>query len=77
MSKEESVKDQASLYMIDQFNRANPELKVRPVSISNGVAWSANKKFMFYNDSPTKNVDVFDYNLETGEIGELIYDIFA
>ncbi|CAH2095369.1 unnamed protein product [Euphydryas editha] len=61
-------KDQGTLYMLTENNYINPETKVRPVSISNGIAWTADNKFMFYIDSPTRNVDVFDFDLETGSI---------
>lgn len=36
------------------------------VSISNGVQWSADGRRVFYIDSPTRRVDVFDFNTETG-----------
>jgi sugar lactone lactonase YvrE len=36
--------------------------------ISNGLAWSGDNKTMYYNDSETKGVDAFDYNMQTGEI---------
>ncbi|KAI8437585.1 hypothetical protein MSG28_011865 [Choristoneura fumiferana] len=71
MGKEEGSyidKDQGTLYMMDEYNYVHPETKVRPVSISNGMAWTADNKFMFYIDSPTKNIDVFDFNLNTGAI---------
>ncbi|CAG9793282.1 unnamed protein product [Diatraea saccharalis] len=61
-------KDKASLYMIDEYNYQNPEIKVRPVSVSNGIAWTSDSKFMFYIDTPTRNIDVFDFNLESGTI---------
>lgn len=37
-----------------------------PVSISNGVQWSADGKRVYYIDTPTKRVDVFDFDLLTG-----------
>ncbi|XP_059051803.1 regucalcin-like isoform X1 [Achroia grisella] len=61
-------RDKATLYMLDEHNYANPENKVRPVSVSNGIAWTSDNKYMFYIDSPTRNVDVFDFNLNTGNL---------
>ncbi|CAH0731851.1 unnamed protein product, partial [Brenthis ino] len=63
-------KDQATLYMVTETNHKNPEVKVRPVSISNGIAWTSDNKFMFYIDTPTRNIDVFDFDLENGSISE-------
>ncbi|CAH0402495.1 unnamed protein product [Chilo suppressalis] len=59
-------KDQATLYMVDSNNYQYPAVKVRPVSVSNGIAWTADSKFMFYIDTPTRNIDVFNYDLDTG-----------
>ncbi|XP_053615421.1 regucalcin-like [Plodia interpunctella] len=60
--------DRGSMYMLDEHNYANPEIKVRPVSISNGIAWTSDNKYMFYVDSPTRNIDVFDFDLETATL---------
>lgn len=38
------------------------------VTISNGIVWSADKKFMYYNDTPTGRIDRFRYDEEKGEI---------
>lgn len=66
-----------SLYCMDGKEK---KMKHRfgPVAVSNGLAWSSDKKTMYYIDSPTKEgkllyimtrkVVAFDYNLETGAI---------
>ncbi len=50
--------------------RVTPELVVTeilgPVSISNGVQWSADGKRVFYIDTPSRCVDVFDVDPHTG-----------
>lgn len=48
---------------------ANPldtKVLLAPVSISNGVQWSADGRQVYYIDTPTRRVDVFDFDLATG-----------
>jgi sugar lactone lactonase YvrE len=40
-----------------------------PVTISNGLAWSADGRTMYYIDTPTFEVAEFSYDVLTGEIG--------
>ena len=44
------------------------EPRVSQVGISNGIVWTADKRTMYYIDTPTRRVDAFDYDNETGEI---------
>ncbi|VVD03596.1 unnamed protein product [Leptidea sinapis] len=60
--------NQGTLYTLTKDNYINPEVKVRPVSVSNGIAWTSDDSYMFYIDSPTRNIDVFDYELDSGVI---------
>jgi sugar lactone lactonase YvrE len=55
-----------SLYRLDPDGRVTP--MVSGVTISNGLAWSADARRMFYVDSPTQRIDVFDFDLDTGAI---------
>jgi sugar lactone lactonase YvrE len=51
--------------------RLDPDLSVHTVlssvSISNGLQWSADGSRVFYNDSPSGRVDVFDFDGSTAE----------
>lgn len=38
------------------------------VTISNGVAWSPDGKKMYYQDTPTRKVSAFDFDVEKGTI---------
>jgi len=55
-----------ALYRLDQDLTA--QRVIDHVGISNGLAWSADGRTMFYIDTPTGGVDAFDYGLETGAI---------
>lgn len=52
--------------------RLDPDLRVAKVlegvTISNGLGWSPDRDSMYYADSPTGGVDVFDYDETTGDV---------
>ena len=55
-----------SLYRLETDHRV---VKIfGDVGISNGIGWSPDDTKMYYIDTPTKRVDVFDYDPESGEI---------
>ncbi len=40
------------------------------IRISNGIAWTSDNLLMYYIDTPTRRVDVFDFGGITGIIGK-------
>jgi len=52
------------------FSFDSKDLKkvVPDLTVSNGIGWSLDKKIMYFIDSPTKRVDIFDFDLEGGEL---------
>jgi sugar lactone lactonase YvrE len=54
------------LYRLDADHRVHRMLE--GVSISNGIVWNADADLMYYIDTPTREVAVFDYDDATGAI---------
>ena len=57
---------QGTLYRIG--SDLEPVPMVRGVSISNGLAWDAARRIMYFIDTPTQKVAAYDYDPETGDI---------
>jgi sugar lactone lactonase YvrE len=58
----------AALYRVEKdysFSRV-----LADISNSNGIVWDLKHEKMYYIDTPTMQVAAFDYNNETGEIGD-------
>jgi sugar lactone lactonase YvrE len=55
--------DRAALY---RFTGGALELVLDGISLSNGLAWSPDARLLYYVDSHTHRIDVFDYDLATG-----------
>lgn len=51
--------ERGSLYRIDGHWKVTRQ--VERISISNGLAWSSDGRVMYYIDSPTRQVDAFDF----------------
>jgi sugar lactone lactonase YvrE len=55
-----------ALYRLDPDGRVH--LMLTDVSISNGLDWSDDGRLMYYVDTPTRSIDVFDFDTATGAI---------
>ncbi|PSN38763.1 Regucalcin [Blattella germanica] len=61
------TKNKAALYVLNP-NSSNAEKVVGNISISNSLAWNPENTLMYYIDSSTRRIDVFDYDVERGLI---------
>ncbi|CAH2054419.1 unnamed protein product, partial [Iphiclides podalirius] len=62
------VPDRGALYSVDQDSYTHARTHLKPVSISNGIAFAPNNSLMYYVDSPTQRIDAFDYDSLRGEL---------
>ncbi len=63
----DETKGVAALYRLEPDGSVGTVLS--DVSMSNGIVWSADGRSMYYVDSPTQRVDVFDYDGDAGTVG--------
>jgi sugar lactone lactonase YvrE len=61
----------AALYRLDPDGSVAVVLE--GVTISNGLDWSPNGSQAYYNDTPTRRTDVFDYDIDAGLTGRRIF----
>ena len=57
----------ATLYRLNADRSVDRMLE--PVTCSNGLGWSPDDRLMYYIDSSTYRVDVFDFDAASGDIG--------
>ena len=60
-------KRSSALYSLNE--NGTLEKLYAPVTISNGLAWSADGRTMYYIDTPTREIATFPYDPDTGQIG--------
>ena len=58
---------EGALYCLDSDHSVTK--KVENVSISNGIVWSHDSETMYFIDSLAMNVRAYDYDIDTGNIG--------
>ncbi len=63
-----SMQEKESAGNFYSFNGKDAKVLIPNVTISNGMAWSPNHRTFYYIDTPTRQVQAFDYDLKTGEI---------
>jgi sugar lactone lactonase YvrE len=65
----ENVPGVGSLYRLEQVSGAFRVQRIfGGLTIANGIDWSPDGRRMYYIDSPTQRVDVFDIAMESGEV---------
>lgn len=50
------------------YDKGKTKIIIKNTTISNGLAFSADNKFLYFIDTPTKKVAKFNYNLDTGDL---------
>jgi len=60
----DATPDAGTLYRIDAYGTVTA--MTTALTISNGLGWSPDARYMYFVDSPTRRIDVFDYDLTTG-----------
>lgn len=62
----------AGLYTVD--GKGTVTSRLTGITTSNGIVWTADKKYMYYNDTPTRRIGRYAYDAATGDV---MYDGIA
>lgn len=66
MSAGDPVQGSGSLYRLDSDGSTTTMLG--GLTISNGIGWSPDDRYMYFVDSPTRRIDRFDFDADIGTI---------
>ncbi|XP_060527727.1 regucalcin-like isoform X2 [Cylas formicarius] len=77
VSKGTLTPNEGVLYRVTKDTLISPSVKVAPVNISNGIAWTKANDKMYYIDTPTRQVIEYDFDAEKGDIsnGRVAIDV--
>ena len=64
-----------ALYSLER-DRTPLKKHLSPISVSNGLAWSADNRTMYYIDSAPRQIYSFDFDLESGILGQCLDVMF-
>lgn len=73
MHLDDTQQEQGTLHRLDINGKVHKILE--KVSISNGLAWHQDLHRLYYNDSPTRSIQVFAYSSEERDKIELIHQL--
>jgi sugar lactone lactonase YvrE len=62
----DSTPGAGNLYVMEPHGEVRHVLS--DIGISNGLAWDDSRSLMYYIDTPTRGVDVMDYDLQSGTV---------
>ncbi|XP_033223874.1 regucalcin-like [Belonocnema kinseyi] len=67
--------NEAAFYSLDKDLVLRTQIK--PVTISNGLAWNSDDDTLYYIDTPTRQIAAFDYNKFDGTISNkrIVFDV--
>jgi sugar lactone lactonase YvrE len=60
-----------AVYRLD--TDASVQVVLRDVTVSNGIDWSPDGSLVYYNDTATQRIDVFDYDRDSGLTGRRLF----
>lgn len=66
MGENERCPEECSVYSVEPDG--SYKVLISGTTISNGLGWTKDGKKMFFIDTPTKNVCVYDYDCDSGEV---------